>query len=84
MFAFTMFLYTTILTIKNQPVRYEVSSQQDNKFLLYKPELPVTKTADLPIFWVTRQEGKWAPVNVKDKSLVNQVLADIKEHQIEE
>lgn len=78
-----MFLYTTILTIKNKPVRYEVSSEEENKYLLYKPELPITKTAELPIFWVTRQDGNWMPVNVKDKGLVSQVIEDIKAHQID-
>ena len=78
-----MFLYTTTLLIKNKPVRYEVSSQEENKYLLYKPELPLTKLDDLPIFWVMRQEGKWMPVNVNDKSLVNQVIEDIKAHHIE-
>ena len=78
-----MLLYTTTLLIKNKPVRYEVSLQEENKYLLYKPELPLTKLADLPIFWVMRQEGKWMPVNVNDKSLVSQVIEDIKAHQLE-
>lgn len=76
-----MFLYTTILYIKSRPVRYEVSAQEGNRLLIYKPELPYRNIAELPVFWVTFQNGEWTPVNIKDSALFIQVINDIKAHQ---
>ena len=78
-----MLLYTTILLIKNRNIRYEVSRQDGGKFLLFKPELPLATADGAPIFWVTKQEGAWVPVNVQDQSLITQVLSDIEQHNIE-
>ena len=77
-----MFLYATILLIENKPVRYEVSAQGKNKHLVYKPERSFRKIGDLPSFWITRQNGRWMPINVKDKQLINQVVNDITDHKI--
>lgn len=76
-----MFLYTTVLLIKNQPIRYEVSTQENSNYLIYKPERFFRKNTDLPSFWIARKNGKWAPVNIKDKQLSNQVVKDISEHK---
>lgn len=78
-----MFLYTTVLLIQNQPIRYEVSTQDKSNFLIYKPERFFRKTANLPSFWITRKNGKWAPINIKDKQLSNQVVKDISIHNME-
>ena len=76
-----MFLYTTVIYIKNRPVRYEVSMQEKNKILLYKPELPLRNIAELPVLWVIKQNGEWMLMNIKDPSLYFQVLNDIKAHE---
>ena len=76
-----MLLYTTILHIKNSPVRYEVSWQQENKLLLYKPELS-GNSSGIPMFYVTKQKGEWLPVNIRDKSIIEQVTKDISAHNI--
>jgi hypothetical protein len=78
-----MNLYTTTLVIDNFPVRYNVSWQQGNQFLLFKPELPLPNVKDYPIFWVTKQNGAWAPINVQDPYLVDQVVEDIRLHLVE-
>lgn len=78
-----MFLYSTVLRINNRPVPYCVTREDGNKFLLFKPELPLTSALNIPIFWVTRENGEWMPVNVKDKALIQQVVNDIIEHNIE-
>lgn len=78
-----MNLYTTTLVIGNFPVRYNVSWQQGNQFLLFKPELPLPDRNDYPIFWVTRQNGAWAPINVQDPCLVSQVVEDIRRNLVE-
>jgi hypothetical protein len=77
-----MVLYSTILHIKNTPVRYEVSWQQPNKLLLYKPELPTSNNNGIPMFYVTKQKGEWLPVNIKDKTIIDQVTKDISVHNI--
>jgi hypothetical protein len=78
-----MNLYITTLVIENYPVRYNVSWQQGNQFLLFKPELPLPDTNDYPIFWVSKQNGSWFPINVQDPSLVSQVIEDIRLHLVE-
>lgn len=77
-----MLLYTTILHIKNIPVRYEVSWQQENKLLLYKPDLSTVNNNGIPMFYVTKQKGEWLPVNIKDKTIIEQVTKDIIAHNI--
>jgi hypothetical protein len=77
-----MLLYSTILHIKNVPVRYEVSWQQENKLLLYKPDLSTSNNSGIPMFYVTKQKGEWLPVNIKDKSIIDQVTKDINAHNI--
>ncbi len=77
-----MLLYTTILHIKNIPVRYEVSWQQVNKLLLYKPDLSTSSNNGIPMFYVTKQKGEWLPVNIKDKTIIDQVTKDINAHNI--
>ena len=77
-----MLLYSTVLQIKNNPVRYEVTWEQENKLLLYKPELPATNTKGVPMFYVTKQKGEWLPVNINDKSIIEQVTRDIRENKI--
>lgn len=78
-----MNLYTTTLVIDNFPVRYNVSWQQGHQFLLFKPELPLAEMNDYPIFWVTKQNGVWTPINVQDSSLVTQVVEDISRNLVE-
>lgn len=78
-----MHLYSTTLKIKNRLVPYTVSREDGGKFLLFKPQPPITSFADVPIFWVTKQNGEWMPVNIKDKTLVTQILNDIYVHEIE-
>lgn len=78
-----MFLYTTVLLIKNQPIRYEVSTQEKNRYLISKPGIFFRKTDDQPSFWITRKNGKWAPLNIKDEQLCNQVIKDISMHNME-
>lgn len=78
-----MHLYSTVLKINNRLVSYLVSREEGDKFLLFKPEPPITNFADIPIFWVTKQNGEWTPVNVKDKPLAMQVVNDIYAHGIE-
>lgn len=77
-----MLLYTTILQIKNSPIRYEVSWQQENKLLLYKPDLSTSTKNGIPMFYVTKQKGEWLPVNIKDKTIIDQVTKDINTHNI--
>lgn len=78
-----MLLYSTILQIKNVPVRYEVSWQQENKLLLYKPDLSANdNNKGIPMFYVTKQKGEWLPVNIKDKTIIEQVTKDISIHNI--
>jgi hypothetical protein len=77
-----MLLYSTILHIKNTSVRYEVSWQQENKLLLYKPELPTSNNSGIPMFYVTKQKGEWLPVNIKDKTIIDQVTKDLSAHNI--
>ena len=77
-----MLLYTTILHIKNLTVRYEVSWEQENKLLLYKPDLSSGNTNGIPMFYVTKQKGAWLPVNIKDKSIIEQVTKDTLAHNI--
>lgn len=77
-----MFLYTTVLLIQDQPVRYEVSSQGKSDYLIYKPERHFRKTANLPSFWITRKNGKWAPLNIDDKQLNQQLLKDMLLHKV--
>ena len=77
-----MLLYSTILQIKNISVRYEVSWQQENKLLLYKPDLSTTNNSGIPMFYVTKQKGEWLPVNIKDQAIIEQVIKDIKAHNI--
>ncbi len=77
-----MLLYQTILHIKNIPVRYEVSWQQENKLLLYKPVLLTSNNKGIPMFYVTKQKGQWLPVNIKDKTIIDQVTEDISAHNI--
>ena len=72
-----MLLYSTILHIKNAPIRYEVTWQQENKLLLYKPELKPGSNSGIPMFYVTKQKGKWLPVNIKDNAIIEQVTSDI-------
>lgn len=79
-----MNLYSTILFIDHYPVRYNVSWQQGNQFLLFKPELPQRGNNDYPIFWVSKQNGVWTPINVQDPSLVSQVTEDILQHLVEQ
>ena len=78
-----MLLYSTILHIKNIPVRYEVSWQQENKLLLYKPKLSAGNNNGAPMFYVTKQKGEWLPVNIKDQTIIDQVTKDINAHSIE-
>ena len=77
-----MLLYSPVLQIKNTLVRYEVSWEQENKLLLYKPELPANNTKGFPMFYVTKQKGEWLPVNIKDKTIIEQVTRDIRENEI--
>jgi len=77
-----MLLYSTILHIKNIPVRYEVSWQQENKLLLYKPDLSTSSNKGIPMFYVTKQKGEWLPVNIKDKTIIDQVTKDINANNI--
>lgn len=77
-----MILYSTILHLKNIPVRYEVSWQQENKLLLYKPEIKSGSNSGIPMFYVTKQKGEWLPVNIKDKAIIEQVAKDIITHNI--
>lgn len=77
-----MHLYKTIIQIKNNPVPYEVSWQQENKLLLYKPEDSNGSQKGSPMFYVTKQKGEWLPVNIKDKSIIEQVVKDISTHNI--
>lgn len=78
-----MHLYSTTLKIKNMLVPYNVSREEGNRFLLYKPKPPIVNLADVPIFWVAKEKGEWIPINVKDKQLINQVLHDISVHNID-
>ena len=71
-----MLLYSTILHLKNMPVRYEVSWQQENKLLLYRPVLSSGNQTGIPMFYVTRQKGEWLPVNIKDQTIIDQVTKD--------
>lgn len=77
-----MLPYSTILHIKNAPVRYEVSWQQENKLLLYKPESTTGNNSGIPMFYVTKQKGEWLPVNIKDKTIIEQVVKDLHAHHI--
>lgn len=77
-----MLLYKTILQIRNIPVHYEVSWQQANKLLLYKPEESSGNQKGIPMFYVTKQKGEWLPVNIKDKTIIEQVIKDISTHNI--
>lgn len=77
-----MLPYSTILHIKNIPVPYEVSWQQVNKLLLYKPHLQSGNHNGIPMFYVTKQQGEWLPVNIKDKAIIDQVIKDISAHNI--
>ena len=69
--------------IKNRAIRYEVSLQDEGKFLLFKPDLPLPWAGGAPIFWVKKENDNWVPVNVQDKALINQVLSDIQLHKID-
>ena len=77
-----MLLYTTVLHIKNSPVRYEVSWQQVNKLLLYQPDSSTGTNGGSPMFYVTKQNGEWLPVNIKDKTIIDQVTRDLATHNI--
>lgn len=77
-----MTLYSTILHIHDYPVPYKVSLQDGNKFLLYTPEQPLPAGIESPIFWVAKKDNTWTPVNIQDQSLYQQVLDDIREHQV--
>jgi hypothetical protein len=76
-----LFLYSTTLYINDQPVDYHVSRQQDS-FLLFKPDLSVVNVIDAPIFWVIKEDDEWKPLNLKNKQVHNQVLDDIRKHNI--
>ena len=78
-----MHLYNTTLRIKDRIVPYIVSSEEGDKFLLYKPQPPIADLLGLPIFWVAKQNGAWTPINVKDKGLILQVIDDISVHNVE-
>ena len=77
-----MLLYTTILHIKNISVRYEVSWQVENKLLLYKPDPQKSNNNGIPMFYVTKQNGAWLPVNINDKTIIEQVKKDISSNNI--
>ncbi|MGE5520716.1 MAG: hypothetical protein ACM3VS_12365 [Candidatus Dadabacteria bacterium] len=77
-----MFLYSTILVIKNQPVPYTVTREREPELLLFKPELPVEKDIYSPIFWARKIDGRWAPLNIQDQSLINEVVMNIEKHGI--
>ena len=78
-----MHLYTTTLKIKDRIIPDIVSREEGNKFLLYKPQPPLTNLSDIPIFWVAKQDGQWTPINVKDEQLIHQVHQDILLHQLD-
>ena len=77
-----MLPYTTILHIKNVSVPYEVFWQVENKLLLYKPDQQKSNNNGIPMFYVTKQKGEWLPVNIRDKTIIEQVKKDIAAHNI--
>lgn len=78
-----MHLYSTVLQIENHPVAYRVSLKDGGKFLLFTPHLPLDYPVDPPIFWVSKQDGVWKPIKLQDPTLVQQVIEDIRQHQVE-
>jgi hypothetical protein len=77
-----MHLYSTMLQIENHPVAYRVS-KEGGKFLLFTPLFPLDYPVDPPIFWVSKQDGVWKPIKLQDPTLVQQVIEDIRQHQVE-
>jgi hypothetical protein len=78
-----MFLYSTILIINNRQVAYTVTRESQPELLLFKPELPVEKDTYSPIFWARKTDGQWAPLNILEQELINEVVMNISEHGIE-
>jgi hypothetical protein len=77
-----MFLYTTILLIQSCPVRYYVSRQQGSTYLLFTPDESLGDEVDSPIFWVAKTDNTWAPINLPDPILADQVVEDIRLHHV--
>lgn len=78
-----MFLYSTVFQIEDLPVRYRVSLKEGGKFLQFTPELPILHPVNPPIFWASKHEGVWKPIKLEDRSLFDQVVEDIRLHQVE-
>lgn len=78
-----MFLYSTFLVIKDEPVAYTVTREREPELLLFKPEFPVEKDYSSPIFWARKIDGQWVPLNIQDEGLVNEVVMNINEHGVE-
>lgn len=76
-------MYSTAFQIDNHPVRYRVSLKAGGKFLQFTPELPIQHPVNPPIFWASKQEGVWKPIKLEDQSLFDQVVEDIRVHQVE-
>ena len=77
-----MFLYSTVLLIDQQAIRYKVRREQGHAFLLFTPEFSEETPIAPPIFWVRKEEEAWVPVNIQDPLLVSQIVEDIREHQV--
>ncbi len=75
-----MFLYSTTLLIEGRFISYEVYMEGGRIF--YKPFVKYTRF-NVPLFWVSRVNEQWVPMNFGDESFIKQVQEDIFKHKVE-
>ena len=75
-----MVLYSTELLIENVPVPYQVYREGDRLF--FKPSRTLAGN-DVKVFWVEKSGDTWNPINITDQKFIEQVRADILQHQVD-
>ena len=74
-----MFLYSTDLLIDGAVIPYDVCKEGTRLF--FKP-IKTDTDIDVPLFWVTKIDGVWEPMNIEDQNFVKQVQDDILMHNV--